>query len=146
MKTKQKTVLEQFPAWQACRELNRVASAIMKNKNSGKENFFERNNITNLTEAVMSEVAVAYEKYEFDKERYTARFGMLENISTIKSKLYALFDTNYISHEEFATMLVLINQVRTKVVKFFRETKEKEKAKANANERVPTPPDDLPPV
>ena len=43
-------------------------------------------------------------------------------------------------------MLVLVNTVRKKVASFIKETKENEKAKANAHERVPTPPDVLPPV
>jgi hypothetical protein len=86
MKIQDSKIIENFPAWRESRELNRLVNSSIFNLRTENSPFSDRNNLTYLSESLMSETAVIFEKIQTDMGLRNIE-GTIEKTAMMKSRL-----------------------------------------------------------
>jgi hypothetical protein len=136
MKMQDTRIIENFSAWRESRELNRLVNSSICNLTSGNNPISDRNSLAYLSESIMSETAVIFEKIRTDTGLRNIE-GTIEKTAMMKSRLYCLFDTGHIQKEVFSEVLIRLNRVRVEL-ETIRKKLEKRANKNKASRESPS--------
>lgn len=135
MKIQDPGIIENFPAWRESRELNRLVNLSICNLRAENNPVTDRNNLSYLSESIMSETAVIFEKVQADMGLRNIE-GTIEKTAMMKSRLYSMFDTGHVQKDAFSEVLIRLNRVRAEL-EAIRKKLEKRTAKNKTPRETP---------